>query len=183
MLSRETGYQRDYGRNPYAGYDDVNRPPFLYDGPPTPDVLPPMARVVTVDPSASSGQALNEEAVAYPYDVLQEVHVVNDTVGGIPIVVLWAPGTASALDAGSVAGGDDIGAATTFSRELDGHTLTFVLKGDRIVDEQSGSEWDVLGKAVSGPQEGSQLAPVVSVNHFWFSWAAFKPETHIYRRP
>lgn len=36
VLSRETGNQRDYGRNPYAGYDNVNSSPFLYDGPATP---------------------------------------------------------------------------------------------------------------------------------------------------
>ncbi len=172
VLSRDTGYSRNYGQNPYTGYDDVNRSPFLYRGPETPGTLPPMARVVTVD--------LNGEAVGYPYDVLQEVHVVNDTVGGVPIVVLWAPGTASALDAGSVAGGEDVGAATTFSRELDGQTLTFVFDGNRIVDEQTGSEWDVLGQAVSGSLAGSQLTPVVSINHFWFSWVAFRPETRVY---
>ncbi|MFQ5813967.1 MAG: DUF3179 domain-containing protein [Anaerolineae bacterium] len=172
VLSRETGYHADYGRNPYAGYDDVNNSLFLYRGPETPGALPPMARVVTVD--------LNGEAVGYPYDVLQEVHVVNDTVGGVPIVVLWAPGTASALDAASVAGGDDVGAATTYSRQLDGRTLTFAFDGDRIVDEQTGSEWDVLGQAVSGPKAGSQLEPVVSINHFWFSWAAFRPDTRVY---
>jgi hypothetical protein len=172
VLSRETGYTRNYGRNPYVGYDDINRPPFLYVGPETPGKLPPVARVLTIE--------LKGEAVAYPYNVLQEVHVVNDTIGGIPIVVLWAPGTASALDAGSVAGGDDVGAATTFSRELDGQTLTFTPDGDRIVDEQTGTEWDVLGQAVSGSLAGSQLTPVVSVNHFWFSWAAFRPETRVY---
>jgi len=137
VLSRETGYRRDYGSNPYAGYDNVNNSPFLYLGPETPGALPPMARVVTVD--------LNGEAVGYPYDVLQKARVVNDTVGGVPIVVLWAPGAASALDAATVAGGDDVGAATTFSRQLDGQTLTLVFDGDRIVDEQTGSEWDVLG--------------------------------------
>jgi len=174
VLSRETGYSRNYGRNPYTGYDDLNRSPFLYDGPQTPGTLPPMARVVTVD--------LNGEAVGYPYDVLQKVHVVNDTVGGLPIVVLWAPGTASALDADSVAGGEDVGAATTFSRQLDGQTLTFLFDSDRgwRLDEQSGSQWDVLGQAVSGPLAGSQLTPVVSINHFWFSWAAFRPETRVY---
>jgi len=172
VLSQETGYSRNYGRNPYKGYDDVNRSPFLYDGPETPGTLAPMARVVTVD--------LNGEAVGYPYEVLQKVHVVNERVGGVPIVVLWAPGTASALDAGSVAGGEDVGAATTFSRELDGRTLTFLFDGDRIVDEQTDSRWDVLGQAVSGPLAGSQLTPVVSINHFWFSWAAFRPETRIY---
>ncbi len=172
VLSRETGYRRSYGANPYTGYDDVNNSPFLYLGPETPGALPPMARVVTVD--------LNGEAVGYPYDVLQELHVVNDTVGGVAIVVLWDPGTASALDAASVAGGNDVGAATTFSRQVDGQTLTFVFDGDRIVDEQTGSEWDVLGQAVSGSLEGRQLEPVVSINHFWFSWAAFRPETRIY---
>ena len=172
VLSRDTGQSRDYGRNPYTGYDEVDRSPFLYDGPETPDALPPMARVVTIE--------LNDEAVAYPFDLLQKVRVVNDTVGGVPIVVLWAPGTASALDAGSVAGGADVGAATTYSRELDGKTLTFAVDGDRIIDEQTGTEWDVLGNGTSGSLAGQQLEPVVSINHFWFSWVAFKPETRIY---
>jgi thiol-disulfide isomerase/thioredoxin len=173
VLSRDTGYNRNYGRNPYGGYDDVSRSPFLYTGPETPGVLPAKARVVTVE--------LNDEAVAYPYQVLQEMRVVNDTVGGVPIVVLWAPGTASALDDSTVAGGADVGAATTFSREFDGQTLTFALDGESIVDEQTGSEWDVLGQATSGMAAGRELAPVVSINHFWFSWAAFRPETRVYR--
>jgi hypothetical protein len=175
VLSRDTGYSRPYGRNPYVGYDDVNRPPFLYVGPETPGVLPPMARVLTID--------LNGEAVAYPYEVLQEVHVVNDVVGGTPVVVFWAPGTASALDAGLVAQGRDVGAAVAFSREMDGQTLTFRLDGDHVIDEQTGSEWDVLGRAVSGELEGRELTPVVTINHFWFSWAAFRPETRIYQPP
>jgi len=175
VLSRDTGYSRPYGRNPYVGYDDVNRPPFLYVGPETPGMLPPMARVLTID--------LNGEAVAYPYEVLQEVHVVNDVVGGTPVVVFWAPGTASALDADLVAQGRDVGAAVAFSREMDGQTLTFRLDGDHVIDEQTGSEWDVLGRAVSGELEGRELTPVVTINHFWFSWAAFRPETRIYQPP
>ena len=172
VLSRDTGYDRDYGRNPYTGYDDVHRSSFLYDGPRTPEALPPMARVVTVE--------IAEDAIAYPFDVLEEVRVVNDTVGNVPIVVLWAPGTASALDAGSVAGGADVGAATTYARELDGRTLTFVVDGDRIVDEQTATAWDLLGSGVDGPLAGQQLEPVVSINYFWFSWASFRPETRIY---
>jgi hypothetical protein len=173
VLSRETGYSRNYGHNPYTGYDDVNRSPFLYRGPQTPGVLPAMARVLTVD--------LHGEAVAYPYDVLQEVHVVNDSVGGTPLLVLWTPGTASALDASNVASGRDVGASNAFSRELEGRTLTFAFKGDQITDEETGSEWNVLGQAVNGPLAGSQLTPVVGINHFWFSWAAFKPETRVYQ--
>ncbi len=173
MLSRKTGFARDYGQNPYTGYDDVDNSPFLFEGPETPGTLPPMARVITVD---SSG-----EAVAYPYDVLRRARVVNDTVGGEPVVVLWEAGTASALDEGAVAAGRDVGSAGVFSRTLDGKTLTFRSEGDRIVDEQTGSEWSPLGRALEGELTGQQLARVVSIDHFWFSWAAFRPDTRVYK--
>jgi hypothetical protein len=172
VLSRDTGFRRDYGRNPYVGYDDVGRSPFLYDGPQTPGQLPPMARVLTVD--------LNDEAVAYPYDVLQEIHVANDVVGGTPVVVFWAAGTASALDGAGVASGRDVGTLIAYSREVEGETLSFRFAEGAIVDAGTGSEWNVLGEAVGGPLAGTRLAPVVSVNHFWFSWAAFKPETRVF---
>jgi Protein of unknown function (DUF3179) len=173
VLSLETGFARSYGENPYTGYDDVSRPPFLYRGPETPGDLPPVARVLTVD--------LNEEAVAYPYDLLQELQVINDIVGGHPVAVFWAAGTASALDAGSVASGRDVGSANAYSRLVNGKELHFTVENDQIVDQETNSGWNLLGQAVSGEMAGTQLEPVVAINHFWFSWAAFKPETRIYQ--
>jgi hypothetical protein len=123
---------------------------------------------------------LNEEAVAYPYDVLQEQGAINDTISGNEVVILWQPGTASALDASRIAEGEDVGAGSSFFREVDGQVLTFSYDGEKIFDDQTGSEWDVFGQAISGELAGTQLEPVVSVNHFWFSWAAFRPETRIY---
>jgi hypothetical protein len=172
-LSRNTGYNRDYGRNPYAGYDDINSTPFLYEGPTTPDQLPPMARVLTVEQGG--------DAAAYPYEVLQEQRVVNDTVGDTEIAVFWEAGTASALDTGAIASGRDVGTANAYLRELDGQTLTFALEDGQIVDEQTGSVWNARGQAINGELEGQELEPAVAVNHFWFSWAAFKPETRIYQ--
>jgi hypothetical protein len=172
VLSRETGFSRDYGRNPYTGYDNINNSPFLYFGPDTPGTLKAMERVLTVE--------TEDESVAYPYSVLQEVGVINDTVAGQDIVVFWEDGTASALDSGTVATGDDVGSANAFSREVDGQTLTFSTDGEGIIDDQTGSQWNVLGEAMSGELGGTQLTPVVSINHFWFSWAAFKPETSVY---
>ena len=173
VLARETGFSRRYGENPYIGYDDVDNSPFLYIGPDTPGLLPPVARVITVE--------LNDETVAYPYEILEEVHVVNDVIGDTEVVVFWEEGIASALDAGSVAGGRDVGTANVFSRDLNGQTLTFSFDGSRIVDEETGSSWNVLGQATSGELAGEQLTPIVSINHFWFSWAAFKPETRVYQ--
>jgi len=172
VLSRETGHTRAYGRNPYAGYDDPEQRPFMYRGPETPGALRPMARVLAVE--------LNGESVAYPYEVLQKARVVNDSVGGQPVVVFWEPGTASALDATRVHKGRDVGAATVFSRKLDGQTLSFVFDGERITDEQTGSEWGVLGQALRGTAAQSRLTPVVGVNHFWFSWAAFRPSARVH---
>ncbi|MDQ4128696.1 MAG: DUF3179 domain-containing protein [Actinomycetota bacterium] len=172
VLSRETGYHRSYGDNPYAGYDDVDSSPFLYDGPDTPGDLPPMARVITVD--------AKEEPVAYPYEVLRKSPAVSDAVNGEPIAVFWQKGTASALDEESVGAGRDVSAAGVFSRRLDRRTLKFRSERGAILDEETGSEWNVLGEAVAGELEGERLGPVVSIDHFWFSWAAFRPETRVY---
>lgn len=172
VLSRDTGHPRNYGRNPYFGYDDINQTPFLFNGT-TPNQLPPMARVLTVD--------LTGEAVAYPYEVLSEMKVINDTVGGEDIVIFWTEGTASALDTSNIPEGREVGSAVAYSRSLDGQILAFKFADGKIFDEQTNSEWNILGQATAGDLKGKQLSPVVSINHFWFSWAAFKPETRIYQ--
>jgi hypothetical protein len=59
--------------------------------------------------------------------------------------------------------------------------LSFQVVEGRIMDQQTGSEWNVLGQSVAGELQGKQLSPVISVNHFWFSWAAFRPETRVYQ--
>lgn len=45
VLSRDTGADRDYGRNPNSGYDDPAAAPFLFDGESDPR-LPPKERVI-----------------------------------------------------------------------------------------------------------------------------------------
>jgi hypothetical protein len=171
-LSRDTGHTRSYGSNPYVGYDDINSSPFLYTGTRDPR-LRPMERVVTV--------SIGKEDAAYPFSALEKALVVNDAVGGVPIVVFFQKGVASALDASSIAGSRDIGAAAVFSPSLAGRKLTFKARGGQLVDEQTRSTWTILGSASSGPLAGKRLAPVVHGNHFWFSWASYKPQTRVYR--
>jgi hypothetical protein len=173
VLSRDTGYGRSYGQNPYAGYDSINQSPFLYEGPETPDTLPPMARVLAVE----SG----DETVAYPFAELQQEQVVNDTVGTTAIVLFWQAGTASALDDQVLAAGRDVGTANAYRRTVDGQELTFRSADGQFVDEQTESVWNAQGEALRGELAGTRLEPVVAINHFWFSWAAFKPETRVYR--
>jgi hypothetical protein len=173
VLSRETGYLRNYGHNPYVGYDDVNNPPFLYQGPATPNQLPPVARVLTID--------LHGEAAAYPYETLEKVGAVNDTVGGEPVVIFWQAGTVSPLDSPTTGSGRDVGTAAAFSRQVNDQILTFRFEEGAIQDQETRSIWNVLGLATDGELAGTQLRPVISINHFWFSWAAFRPETRVYQ--
>jgi hypothetical protein len=44
-----------------------------------------------------------------------------------------------------------------------------------------GSTWNILGSAVAGPPAGAKLERIVHQVHFWFAWAAFKPNTLIYQ--
>ena len=66
-----------------------------------------------------------------------------------------------------------------FSRSDDGRDLTFELSDTGITDVETGSDWNFVGTAIGGELEGTQLKPIVHANHFWFSWAVFKPETQI----
>jgi hypothetical protein len=171
VLSRETGHSRPYGRNPYVGYDNINSSPFLFTGGRDPR-LRPMERVVTV--------SLGAEDVAYPFSVLEKAGVVHDTVGGVPVVIFHLKGTASALDASDIATSRDIGAAAVFSPVVDGRKLAFRARGIQFVDDQSGSTWNILGHATSGRLAGRRLEAIVHGNHFWFSWASYKPQTRVY---
>ena len=172
VLARETGRGRRYGVNPYAGYDRVDNPPFLYDGVIDGRLLP-KERVVTV--------TIGDVEAAFPFSVLVDKGTVNYNVGGTDLAVFFKPGTRSALDSRNIADSNEIGAAALFEANLDGTKHTFKNDGDKIVDEETGSVWSILGEAIEGPLAGKKLIPVVHINSFWFAVAAFKPDTKIYQ--
>ncbi len=171
VLSRNTGYGRPYGQNPYPGYDRIGQDPFAFIG--VPDRrLAAMERVITV--------SLDDVDLAYPLLELAKTGVISDTQGGQDLVIFLVGGTASALDAPVIFMGDDVGATGVFDPNIGGQKLTFIKDGDFLVDEQTGSTWNIVGQAIEGPLAGEQLTPIVHGDHFWFSWAAFKPDTIIY---
>ena len=107
--------------------------------------------------------------------------VVTETVGGVPVVVMWgSPDTADALDTETVAEARSIGSAVAYDRRVAGRRLSFVTVGDHFVDPETGSTWTILGKAVDGPLAGRELAWVTHRNEFWFAWTAFFPDGSVY---
>ena len=172
VLSRDTGFARPYGQNPYVGYDRADEPPFLFRGDLDGRLLP-KERVATV--------SIGEVDAAFPFSILEEEGVVNYTVNGEDLVVFFKSGTVSALNQSSIRASRDVGATGLFEGQVDGRKLTFRADGDRFLDNETGSVWNILGQAVEGLLTGTVLAPVVHANHFWFAWGAFKPDTLIYQ--
>jgi len=172
VLSRETGHNRPYGQNPYAGYDDVDQSPFAYDGP-TDDRLPPKEKVVAV--------SLDDTHKAYPHSITKEQRVVHDTMGERSLVVFHAPGAVSALDARDISESKEDGSTGVFDRRVDGRTLEFTYAGDgRFEDTATGSVWTVAGRAVEGPLEGTRLDRISHGDYFAFAWFAFRPDAAVY---
>ena len=169
VLSRETGYGRNYGQNPYPLYDGTSRTFFPVGE--FSDQLSAKERVLALE--------IAGETAAFPFSALSELVVIEADVGGEPVVAFWQPGQVSALDAAFIIGSANVGSAGAFSPFLDGERLRFESRDGAITDVGTGSTWDVLGRAVEGPLAGSQLTPLVSGNHFWFAWAVFQPETRV----
>jgi hypothetical protein len=114
VLNRDTGHAREYGRNPYAGYDDVASTPIFPARHADDDRLLPKQRVVYVE--------VGTQAFAVPFIVLTARRAIELETGEGTLVVRWRPGVASALDASSIASARDIGAARV---QLDGKPIPF----------------------------------------------------------
>lgn len=174
VLSRNTGFNRAYGSNPYVGYDSTERP-FLFR-PPVGGGSPTingewglMERVLSLEH--------NGESTAVAYSVLRQERVVELTLGGEQFVAIWEAGTASALDTARIAEGDDVGSANIFfARTLTGESVELEVRNGTVVDRRTGSRWNAAGRALDGAREGSRLDPAPGVQHFWFSHAALVAE-------
>lgn len=163
---------RSYGANPYTGYDTTSGRPFLFDGE-LDARLPATERVVGVEQ--------NGAVMAYPFSAAAEAGAINDELAGTAIVVMHKAGTASALDSRTISEGRDVGSVAVFNREFEGQILTFAPNGDgTFTDAETGSSWNILGEAIAGELEGSQLERILSFDHFWFAWSAFYPETDLF---
>lgn len=111
---------------------------------------------------------------AYPLKELRRSNgVLNDTLAMQPLAVFYDAETKT---------------AAAFSRLLDGHLLTFVMKKSagkmpKIYDTETQSEWTLDGKAVAGALQGRELSSVHNYLSEWYGWVAYFPQTSIYGQP
>jgi len=173
VLSKETGHRRNYGANPYRGYDSIDDQPFLFSDPVDPR-LPVMEYVLNV--------SYDDQHKLYPLSVLEEVPVVNDEFADRSIVIFSKEGMLSALDAAAIADSKTIQQAAAYERTVDGKSLTFEVKDGAIVDTETGSRWGLNGQAIEGELKGKKLPDTEGGVHFAFAWLAFRPDSVIFEK-
>jgi len=166
------GRQRSYFTNPYAGYDEAGTRtlfPTQTDG-----RLDTKERVVAL--------SVGDEAAAWRLDAIAggAASVTPGSVGGQDVVIFWKSGQASALEAYATAAGRDVGSAGVFVPTIDGLDLTFDARDGEFVDAQTGSIWDITGRAVAGALAGAELEALPHLDTFWFAWSSYRPDTALH---
>ena len=172
VLTRDTGFDRDYGRNPYVGYDEPDGGLLVTPPGGTDNRLPVKERVI--------GIRIGDDALAVLRSQVAGEGVLEVGVGGRDLVLWHLPGQASALDTEQIPDGKDIGTIAVFEPRVDGRELTWRRHGDVFVDDQTGSEWNVLGESTAGPLRGTRLQRQRHLDTYWFAWVAFQPTTTLH---
>ncbi|WP_208353823.1 DUF3179 domain-containing protein [Pseudaestuariivita rosea] len=103
LVMDQPDYRRNYGRNPYVGYDSSDKP-FLYNGEMPPHGIDPLARVVRVSDRA------------WPFERLA-----SGEIREVGMVISWQAGQASALDSSRISEGRDVG--TVRVRDAEGRDV------------------------------------------------------------
>ncbi|MDT8392907.1 MAG: DUF3179 domain-containing protein [Bacteroidales bacterium] len=172
ILSTETGHFSEYGSNPYTGYDALtNEQPRLFKGEVDPR-LPAMERVIDIQ--------IESEYKIYPLSSFEKTDVINDQFKDTPVVLFHTSKTVSVVDKKNIAESKQVGSVTVFSPLVEGELLHFEKRENGFRDMQTGSEWNIAGKCISGIHKGKSLTPIPHGNHFAFAWLAFHPESDIF---
>lgn len=173
VVSENTGYSRNYTVFPYGNYKNNNVVYFPVDN--RDSRLSPKKRVL--------GIIISEEAKAYSFDsfynvtetgsegpsLIDPVVVLNDAFNNKNVVVI---------------GSQTHNFAVAYIRTMaDESVLEFTPVQDDlpvVMTDNEGNRWDMFGKAVSGPREGTQLKRIDQFIGYWFAWAAFYPDIELY---
>ncbi len=128
IMAEPEGFRRQYGQNPYDGYDSSARP-FLYSGAPPPFGIQPLARIIQVG------------NLAWPMERLREAEVIEEA--GFRIE--WRAGMASATDGRVIAQSRDIGSIRVFDMEGNAvsHEVVFAFALDAFLGDDA--QW-MLGE-------------------------------------
>lgn len=115
------------------------------------------------------GYVAGDQAYAYPVRILNSHEIVNDELGGAPVLISYCPLCRSGVVYDRVVDGREL----TFSNTSALHDSDLVM-----VDRQTGSYWwQVAGRAIVGELTGSELTAMPSELATWGDWRERNPDT------
>ena len=114
---------------------------------------------------------------AYPLTMLAKSGIIQEQMDEQPWVILWHCPTKTAAAYVSVAS-----PAKKEAGKARRVTLVLDKKNDPapFLDKETGSRWDIAGRAVAGQLKGWTLTWLDGTQVRWFAWAAEYPETSVY---
>lgn len=105
---------------------------------------------------------------AFPLEALRLARIINDSLGGKPLVIVHQPSTDT---------------TTAFVARAGGRRLTFAASNadaTELIDRETKSRWTAYGQCVAGRLKGSKLEPLILQPEYWFAWSEFHHDTSIY---
>lgn len=121
------------------------------------------------------GVTIGNESHTYPVKLMHYHEVIDDVVGGVPVVVSYCP---------------LCGTAIAYERTVGGEVLTFrtsgyLFRNNKVMfDVQTGSLWpQILGEAINGTYHGTRLTLVSSSRMPFGEWMALHPDAKVVARP
>lgn len=119
-----------------------------------------------------AGVEVGGASKAYPVSRISQDGPIEDSVGGIPVLLARGP---------------DGKSLRAFVRRIPGKAedVDFYKRTGTdwvLMDSATSSLWNFRGCAVEGPAKGACLQPVYPLKSYWFDWQAHHPQTLIYRR-
>jgi len=115
-----------------------------------------------------AGLRVGTDEKAYALSQLRIARVVNDRVGGVPVLVVHQPSSDT---------------TTAFEARAKGKVLNFrAVDEDAIslADLETRSVWNAYGLCLEGPLKGTQLRALILMPEFWFAWSEFHPRTKLF---
>lgn len=167
VMSLNTGYSRNYNQYPYGNYKTEGG--LLFS--------------VSIDDTSLHrkervhGMIIEEKVKAYRLSHFPAgTPLITDVFNGQEVIVV---------------GSEAQNVIVSFQQKvIDGQKLVFSTPSDIyangsflsavILEDQLGNQWDISGNAISGPNQGEQMTPTVSLMGYWFSWASFYGVPEIY---
>jgi hypothetical protein len=127
------------------------------------------------------GVEQKEAARAYVLERVLQQKLIQDWVGGVPVIVVVGPdGKSVRVFEARVQPHEGV---PDFYRDADAEKAGAAgATRPMLTDSVTGSRWTFQGCAVQGPAAGQCLRAIPAIRDYWFDWRSYHPNTTVHGR-